>query len=86
MKVYGTLIYQWNDMNVLMSEEMVKAIESHHGAVVMEGFAPQRYIACIVFNGKQDRDEFGRELDRMGITFDARDDGYIDDKFAEEWK
>lgn len=86
MKVYGTLIHQWNSIRTLMGEQMIEAIKRHHGAVVTDGYDPQRYITCIVFRGKGERDEFGWELDRMGITFDAKDDGYIDDKYVEEWK
>ena len=86
MKVYGTLIHQWNSIRTLMGEQMLEAIKRHHGGVVMDGYDPQRYVACIVFASKDARDKFGWELDRMGITFDTRDDGYIDDKFAEGWK
>lgn len=82
MRVYGILLSQENTDEQLMNESIVRMLEEHHGAVVMNGFNPMKYVACFVFKNRFERDACANELRYMGVKLDTRDDGIIDDEYG----
>lgn len=61
----------------LMDDEIIKLIKQYNGAAVLGGYNQALYIACLVFQRKEDRDKFGDELSRRGFEFVERDDALI---------
>lgn len=82
MKVYGILLSYDNTEDKLMNESIVRMLKEHHGALVMDGFDWRKYVACFVFRNSFERDACANELRYIGVKFDTRDDGIIDDHWV----
>lgn len=77
-RVYAVLInHGWGVMRRLMSDEFVTMLKSYNGAAVLSGYDQTKYIACIVFEHRDSRDEFAEALRRRGFVFITRDDAFI---------
>ena len=77
-RMYAVLIkHGWGVMRQLMTYETVDLIKEFNGAAVLSGYDQTKYIACLVFQTKFDRDEFAETLRRRGFDFDTRDDAII---------
>lgn len=64
-------------MRRLMTEETATLIKAFGGAAVLSGYDQTKYIACIVFENKNERDTFAENMKRRGFVFDTRDDALI---------
>ena len=80
MKAYVIFIKAENNTKILMSEYVAYIIKANRGAVVLSGFNPQLYIACLAFGTYQNRDTAAAALAEIGITYKTRDDGIVDDR------
>ena len=83
MQAYVIFIKAENDIKVLMTESVADIIKENHGAVVLSGFNPQLYVACLAFGTYQNRDTAAAALAAMGITYKTRDDGIVSDRFRD---
>jgi len=75
---YATLIKHGDGVMLrLMTQEIVNLIKQYNGAAVLAGYDQKKYIACLVFEFKEDRDEFSGEIGRRGFEYDERNDALI---------
>lgn len=81
MKVFGIFLKNENGYEKLANETIVEWLKLHRGAFVMSGFPLSKYCGCFAFKNKFERDAMANELNYIGITFDTRDDGEIDDSW-----
>ena len=79
MTVYTILIKHDNDDKLLFSEKMVEIIKRNNGAVVLSGFNPVKYIACLAFVNYYNRDRCAAEFADLGVQYKTRYDGIVDD-------
>lgn len=86
MRVYAIMIKVENDNEILFRDEIVGLLKEHDARIVMDGYDWSRYVACFICKTEKERDELAWGLVRLGIVFDKRDDGEIEDRYAEGWK
>lgn len=83
IRVYAILLSVNNRMDVITSRAFAEALgDKKNMAVVNAGIDLNRHVLAIVFRNKKDRDIAGMKLSLMGVKFDTRDDGWVDE---DEW-
>lgn len=82
MRVYGIFIKQ-GDANFIKASEkdFAEEIKRNNGGAVLSGFDMSRYIGCIVFKKREERDRVAQYCEKIDLDIDTRDDGVIDYDF-----
>ena len=81
MRAYAILITQDNSMRYLMNKEFANMLKTYKAGVVMNGYDPVRFLSCLVFKTKAQRDKCAEELKKRGVNYITRDDAIIDDGY-----
>lgn len=86
IRVYVILVKVGNRMDVLLSREFVEALgDKKNMAILANGIDIQKYVHGIVYKNKKDRDLAGMKLTLMGVKFDTRDDGFVEESYWHNW-
>ena len=81
MRAYALLLTQKNDNSKLFSPKLAGILRRHNAGVVMSGYDPIIYAACLVFAYKAERDQCAAEVGKLGIDYETRDDAIIPDGY-----
>ena len=77
-RVYGIFIKNGeSNFFKAMSKELIEAIKNNNGSAVISGFDITKYIGCIAFNKREERDRVAQICEKIDLDIDTRDDGYI---------
>lgn len=86
IRVYAILLKLDNNMDVIMSRAFIEALgDKKNLAIVSDGIDYRKYIHGIVYRHKKDRDIAGMKLTLMGVKFDTRDDGFVEEEYWHNW-
>ena len=83
---YALLIHRKNDIGVLVKPSTADIIRRTNGFVVMDGYNMFKYISCLAFKTRLNRDKCAQLLEQIGIDFDTRDDALVDKRYFEDVK
>ena len=81
MRAYALFLTQKNDNKKLFSPKLARILRNHNAGVVLEGFNPIEYCACLCFAYKTERDACAAEVGKLGIDYETRDDAIIPDGY-----
>lgn len=84
--VFALLIKHENDATKLISQNALNAIKANNGAVIWEGYNMLKYVQCLVFKTRLQRDRCASKFEQLGIDFDTRDDAVIDERYYKGWE
>lgn len=85
-RVYTILILQRNNITQLFNKETTAIFHNYNCAFISNGYDIMRFVTCIAFKSKAERDACAKVLRGRGIDCVCRNDGLIEDKYYnEDW-
>lgn len=83
VQVFSILLSSDNAPEELMTNSAAEVIKANHGAFVEYGYNPAKYIGCLVFKTRLNRDRCAFRFEQMGIIYDTDDKAKIESKYVD---